>query len=73
MSPFLFLSSQIPESLKSKDMFGSFTLLSLKFFSRSVRPDNLQVSCMAVDDLPGSRLVNAETLMMIIVMSCKKG
>ncbi|WZZ67043.1 hypothetical protein YC2023_078413 [Brassica napus] len=30
MSPFMFLSSQIPESSKSKHMFGSFTLFSLK-------------------------------------------
>ena len=32
----------------------------IEIFSRSVRPDDLQVSLLAVDDLPGSRLVNAE-------------
>ncbi|KAG5385234.1 hypothetical protein IGI04_036704, partial [Brassica rapa subsp. trilocularis] len=31
----------------------------------SVRPDNLHVSCLAVDDLPGSRLVNAEVIFAI--------
>ncbi|KAF3541468.1 hypothetical protein F2Q69_00021288 [Brassica cretica] len=34
--------------------------MKLVFFSRSVRPDDFRVSRLAVDDLHGSLLVNAE-------------
>ena len=34
--------------------------MKLRFFPRSVRPDDLQVSLLDVDNLLGSRLVNAE-------------
>ncbi|KAF2573353.1 hypothetical protein F2Q70_00004872 [Brassica cretica] len=52
----------------AKQVISLVETMKLRFFPdlfvqttyRSVRPDDLQVSLLAVDDLPGSRLVNPE-------------
>ena len=46
--------------VRAKQVISLVETMILIFFSRSVRPDDLHVSLLVVDDLPGGRLVNAE-------------
>ncbi|KAG5388412.1 hypothetical protein IGI04_029953 [Brassica rapa subsp. trilocularis] len=46
----------------AKQVISLVETMKSVFFPRSVRPDNLHVSRLAVDDLHGSLLVNADTI-----------
>ena len=49
----------------AKQVISLVETMKSVFFSRSVRPDDFQVSLLVVDDLHGSRLVDVEVSFVI--------